>query len=70
MEEPDHETWVRENYVKSEHMVPMRDGVRLFTLIYAPRDDSKDYPILLYRTPYSIRPYGRNLTILLQIMGA
>ena len=49
---------VRENYVKSEHMVPMRDGVKLFTIVYAPRDASRTYPILLFRTPYSIPPYG------------
>ena len=36
----------------------MRDGVRLFTSVYVPKDDSKPYPILLNRTPYSVRPYG------------
>jgi len=49
---------VREHYVKSEHMVPMRDGVKLFTIVYTPRDATGEYPILLYRTPYSISPYG------------
>jgi len=48
----------RGEYDKSEYMVPMRDGVRLFTIVYTPRDTSKRYPIMLYRTPYSIRPYG------------
>jgi len=48
----------RSDYDKSEYMVPMRDGVRLFTIVYTPRDTSKQYPIMLYRTPYSIRPYG------------
>ena len=61
-DETDHEAWVRENYVKSEYMVPMRDGVHLYTLVYAPRDDSKEYPILLYRTPYSIQPYALDAT--------
>ena len=36
----------------------MRDGIRLFTAIYSPKDTSKTYPILLTRTPYSIAPYG------------
>ncbi len=54
----DHGLWVRENYVKSEHMIPMRDGVRLFTLVYTPRESLTEVPILLYRTPYSIGPYG------------
>ncbi|MCS7024716.1 MAG: CocE/NonD family hydrolase [Bryobacteraceae bacterium] len=46
------------NYTKYEHRIPMRDGVRLFTSVYMPKDDSEKYPILLFRTPYSIRPYG------------
>ncbi|MEL6715484.1 MAG: CocE/NonD family hydrolase, partial [Planctomycetota bacterium] len=50
--------WVREHYTKSEHMVPMRDGTRLFTSIYVPKDDSRTYPVLLQRTPYSVAPYG------------
>ncbi len=54
----DRAAYVREHYVKSEHMVSMRDGVELFTILYTPRDTSQTYPILLYRTPYSIAPYG------------
>ena len=49
---------VKAHYTKYEHMIPMRDGVRLHTAVYIPKDDSKDYPILMNRTPYSIRPYG------------
>lgn len=49
---------VRQHYDKSEYMIPMRDGVRLFTIVYAPKDASRRYPILLLRTPYSIAPYG------------
>ena len=51
---------VKTNYVKSEHMIPMRDGVKLFTAVYSPRDASQKYPILLSRTPYSCGPYGPN----------
>ena len=50
--------FVRAHYLKSEHMVPMRDGVELFTIVYSPTDSSRTYPVLLYRTPYSIGPYG------------
>jgi putative CocE/NonD family hydrolase len=39
-------------------MVPMRDGVRLCTEIYLPRDRARTYPILLERTPYGAGPYG------------
>jgi putative CocE/NonD family hydrolase len=50
--------WLRANYTKREVMIPMRDGVKLFTAIYAPQDDSSQHPIVLKRTPYSCRPYG------------
>ncbi|MBL0921529.1 MAG: CocE/NonD family hydrolase [Phycisphaerales bacterium] len=52
--------WYRRHYVKSEHMVEMRDGVKLFTSVYRPRDDSRDYPVILRRTPYSCAPYGED----------
>jgi putative CocE/NonD family hydrolase len=49
---------IRANYVKSEHLVPMRDGVKLFTIVYAPKDQSQRYPFMLHRTPYGSPPYG------------
>ena len=50
----------RAAYTKYEERIPMRDGVKLFTAIYVPKDDSKPYPILLDRTPYSVAPYGED----------
>lgn len=47
-----------EDYEKREVYIPMRDGVKLFTTIYSPKDKSKKYPFLMNRTPYSLRPYG------------
>ncbi len=38
----------------------MRDGARLFTAVYAPRDRSRTAPLLLYRTPYGAGPYGEH----------
>jgi len=49
---------VQQNYIKQSFQIPMRDGTKLYTSIYAPRDQSKTYPILMNRTPYSVRPYG------------
>ncbi|MGH9163023.1 MAG: CocE/NonD family hydrolase [Vicinamibacteraceae bacterium] len=49
---------VKANYTKHEYYLRMRDGVRLFTVVYAPKDQSQHYPILLTRTPYSVGPYG------------
>ena len=52
------ESYIRLHYQKQEHMIPMRDGVKLFTAVYVPRDNTKKYPLLLKRTPYSCSPYG------------
>jgi hypothetical protein len=52
------ESRVRERYTKYEFAIPMRDGVRLFTAVYVPKDATRTYPFLLMRTPYSIAPYG------------
>lgn len=52
--------WVVNNYTKKEVMVPMRDGVKLFTTLYIPKDVSEKHPILITRTPYSCAPYGES----------
>lgn len=52
------------NYTKFEHRVPMRDGAKLFTVVYAPKDTSKTYPMLLLRTPYGVGPYGPDASTL------
>ncbi|XLS31007.1 CocE/NonD family hydrolase [Flavobacteriaceae bacterium M23B6Z8] len=49
---------VKDHYDKKEVTIKMRDGIHLHTTIYSPKDTSKEYPILLQRTPYSCRPYG------------
>src|SRR5258708_6336889 len=49
---------VKAHYDKAAYRVPMRDSVRLFTVVYSPKDRSRTYPILLIRTPYSAAPYG------------
>jgi uncharacterized protein len=50
--------WFRDHYYKIEQSIPMRDGVKLFTSIYSPKDISEKHPILITRTPYSCEPYG------------
>lgn len=52
--------YVESHYDKREVQIPMRDGVELFTAIYTPKDDSKKYPFLINRTPYSVKPYGED----------
>jgi hypothetical protein len=53
-------TFVRDNYVKHEYRITMRDGVKLFTIVYVPKDASASntYPIVMERTCYSVAPYG------------
>lgn len=36
----------------------MRDGVKLFTAIHIPKNNSEKHPIIIIRTPYSCAPYG------------
>ncbi|MEM8680955.1 MAG: CocE/NonD family hydrolase [Planctomycetota bacterium] len=50
--------YVRANYTKYEYRIPMRDGKRLFTSVYIPNNGDGPWPMLLFRTPYSVRPYG------------
>jgi uncharacterized protein len=52
------ESYIRLHYTKQEHLIPMRDGAKLFTSIYVPRDSSRKHPLLMKRTPYSVAPYG------------
>jgi len=50
--------YVQKNYTKMEKYITMRDGKRLFTSIYLPKDTTKKYPIIMTRTPYNVGPYG------------
>jgi uncharacterized protein len=52
--------FIRANYTKHEFRIPMRDGVRLFTSVFVPKDAAPDhtYPVLFKRTPYGVAPYG------------
>jgi putative CocE/NonD family hydrolase len=50
--------YIQSNYIKHEFRIPMRDGKKLFTAVYAPKDTAQTYPIMLSRTPYGVAPYG------------
>lgn len=51
---------MRQQYVKLDWPIPMRDGIELYTVINVPVDaaPTNRYPILMERTPYSSGPYG------------
>ncbi len=51
----------RDHYSKKEVMIPMRDGVKLFTQIYTPNDQSQQYPFMFFSTPYGIHFYGTKM---------
>ncbi len=50
--------WFVNNYSKMERQITMRDGIKLFTSVYVPKDASEKHPVLMTRTPYSSGPYG------------
>ncbi len=52
--------WFVNNYYKKEVYIPMRDGVKLFTSLYIPKDTVESHPFLMTRTPYSCNPYGED----------
>src|SRR5262245_35682829 len=52
--------YIRENYARRDYLIPMRDGVRLYTSVYSPKDTEQEYPILLMRTPYGVGPYDKS----------
>jgi putative CocE/NonD family hydrolase len=49
---------VKDHYTKAEYRIPMRDGIKLYTIVYTPKDTTQNYPVLIWRTPYSCGPYG------------
>jgi putative CocE/NonD family hydrolase len=54
------EDYVRAHYTKYEYRIPMRDGKKLFTAVYVPKDAAQPYPMLMDRTPYNVAPYGED----------
>ena len=55
------DNYVRAHYTKYEYRIPMRDGKRLFTAVYVPKDTADGpYPFLMDRTPYNVGPYGED----------
>src|SRR3974390_3530101 len=58
---PDHQAqYIREHYAKQSYQIPMRAGVHLYTIVYAPKDKSRPYPLMMTRTPYGIHPYDED----------
>ncbi|HKB44892.1 MAG TPA: CocE/NonD family hydrolase [Chitinophagaceae bacterium] len=51
------------SYKRNSVMIPMRDGIKLFTTIFSPADFSKKIPVLLIRSPYGEADNG-NLNVL------
>jgi len=45
------------NIERKEIMIPLRDGVSLGAIMYAPADTTQKYPAIVYRTPYGIDSY-------------
>lgn len=60
IEKPKEDTYVEDNYTKKEVKITMRDGIKLHTTIYSPKNTTQKHPILFQRTPYSCKPYGKD----------
>lgn len=46
-----------DKYSRQEVMIPMRDGIKLHTVIFTPKNQSEPLPFLLERTPYGVNKY-------------
>jgi putative CocE/NonD family hydrolase len=55
---PNSQEALKQKYDKKEVYITMRDGVKLFTSIYTPKNTAVKHPILINRTPYNIEPAG------------
>ena len=51
---------LKQKYDKQEVYITMRDGIKLFTSIYTPKNTSVPHPVLMNRTPYNIEPGGQD----------
>ncbi|MBA4322768.1 MAG: hypothetical protein C0408_08125, partial [Odoribacter sp.] len=61
---------LKQKYDKQEVYITMRDGVKLFTSIYTPKNLSATHPVLLNRTPYNSEPGGPgNFNFFMQLYG-
>ncbi|RYY62348.1 MAG: CocE/NonD family hydrolase [Chitinophagaceae bacterium] len=58
MAAPKDSSYMQLHYDKFEYRIPMRDGAKLFTIVYVPKDHSKQYPFLMNRTCYNASGYG------------
>ncbi len=57
--------FIRTKYDKQEVYITMRDGIRLFTSVYTPKDKTRTYPVLMTRTPYGIESSAKDYSRLL-----
>jgi uncharacterized protein len=66
-------------YKKTSVMIPMRDGIKLYTVIFSPVNEKEAVPVLIQRTPYSannwsllddttieVANFGTNLEVMLK----
>src|SRR6476620_1141619 len=49
-----------EDFDVRDEMIPMRDGIKLHTKIYIPKDRRENLPIIMNRTPYGVARAGRH----------
>jgi uncharacterized protein len=54
--------YILEHYNKQDVQITMRDGVKLYTVVYSPNDNSEKHPIMMVRTPYTVDGYDKDIS--------
>lgn len=61
--------YIESKYSREETTIAMRDGIKLFTSIYSPKNNDEKHPVILVRTPYNIEPREDNYSYRLMDMS-
>ena len=48
----------RIQFKRTEAMIPMRDGIKLFTVIFTPENQTEPLPVLIERSPYGVKGWN------------
>ena len=59
-----------DRFLVSEVMIPMRDGVRLHTKIFTPKNQTESLPLIMNRTPYGVDGAATNFVTYLEALAA
>src|SRR5438128_2702983 len=58
-----------EGFTVADLMIPMRDGIKLHTKIFTPKDQREPLPFIMKRTPYGIERSATNFTAYMKALA-